>query len=401
MGDRIGFVCFLSLYFGILVFIGFSFSLSEETHDLLEKNQKISDEDQAEVTKSDSIEVVESQARFPTLVSFFDWLNTFSEKKSGFESKNEYLSTFLPVTSDLETHMSVIKVVSGMVNCLELLEKVCNLYKMSTSESTSHLFSENAGLSMEELLQCFLGLKTTSIDSYLKLYSFLDQSYDSIPIMDQMIELVLSIYYTVWEIIKVILAYKSILINITEQSQNKIEQCKRKIASLESYADIDPIKQLEKNIETQEVKYSERRLKLGELILELFKGDFSLSNDISELESMLTHHVNEIVTEIKDSIKAIEDSNKKISPQSDKYKTNLALISTLKTELNIKEEVLITLKNGPVTYCPKFDAELESTYSALVASISSISVSTSESASSPTSDADAESEETESSQARD
>ncbi|KAH7647121.1 hypothetical protein FG379_002812 [Cryptosporidium bovis] len=399
MGDRIGFVCFLSLYFGILVFIGFSFSLSDETHDLLEKNQKISNEDQAEVTKSDSIEVVESQARFPTLGSFFEWLNTFSEKKSDFESKNEYLSTFLPVTSDLETHMAGITVVSGMVNCLELLERVCNLYKMSTSESTSHFFSENAGLSMEGLLQCFLDLKTIAVNSYLKLYSFLDQSYDSLPIIGQITELVLSIYYNSWDVIKVISAYKSILINITEQSQNKIDQCKRKIASLESYAGTDPLKQLEKNIETQEVKYNERKLKLGELILALFKGDFSLSSGISELELIITHQVDEIVAELKDSIKVIEDSNRKMSPQSDKYKTNLDLISTLKTELNIKEEVLITLKNGPVTYCPKFDAELESTYSTLVASISGITASTSGSASSPTSDADAdtEAEETESS----
>ncbi|KAH8740377.1 hypothetical protein FG386_002889 [Cryptosporidium ryanae] len=401
MGFKVGFVYFICLYIGVLVFIGFNSSLSDEVRPKLEKKQPISNQDKSDTSVGGSVELLELPLKFPTLNSFFEWFNSLSEKSEDFKRKNEYLAGLSPTNDVLEAYSTGVFIVSKMVNCLELSEKVSNLYKMSTSQSTSHFFSESAGLSVDSVLQCFLTLKTESVDSYLNLYITLDQLDIVSPIIEQMIELISSVYYACWDIIKVILAYKSTLTNIMEQSERRTDKYKKRISSLESLSSMSSMEMLEKNIAVQEIAYNERRLNLGKLIFEFLSGDFSLSIGISELELLILDSVKLMIKELKDSIHSITESNKKISQQSEKYKQNCDLVLFLESEVMNKEELLTSLKNGPTNYCQKFDSELEATYTDLASSLSeSGSGETPESAPSA-SDAETESKETKDTEARD
>lgn len=303
--------------------------------------------------------LVESDLKFPSLSSLFSWMGSFNHLYLSYDHFFKMTATSIPQKDEYKIHTITISAYSCVLQCLEMMSDLSTLYKSSISEQNSDMLIETSSLSVNNLIkECLIPCKDLLINSYIELQDILFESKEThSPILIKSSSRVMELYYNIWEILTVLLGY----INMIQQSYNILLQNRSELQEnlkvLRSKKDKSPIEMLESNIQERRLLDLNRKEALINMSLSLLEGDYSLSIQIEEMESLIMTENKKSISELEESIKITEKSMK--SEEKEKEGSAMQLLSALRREINLRSEALTRQTTGSPIYVQKYDSDLE------------------------------------------
>ncbi|POM83666.1 hypothetical protein CmeUKMEL1_08535 [Cryptosporidium meleagridis] len=349
-------ILFQYIYVTILLGISLIFVLAEELQNVSDFSQALPNTE-INFGINEGQALVESNIRFPTVGSFFSWLGSFNGLCVKYERTFEEIASSIPPKEDLESQITLLTTYSFLLKCLKTMGELNSIYETSILEINSDMLFDDSFLSVSVLLkECLFPLKDLLLKSFIALQ---DQAFDSgktySPTLLKSSELIMELYETCWSILTTILGY----ITMIQQSMNNLlrnrSENQEKLIFLENKQEKSSLEQLQFNIYSRRLVDIAREEKLITLILSLFEGDFSVSTNILELESLITTENKRSISELEESIKDLEKS---ICDVNSEEKSNMLLVKALKEEINSRTDDLMRQTSGSPIYLQRYDQEL-------------------------------------------
>ncbi|KAL5369356.1 putative signal peptide-containing protein [Cryptosporidium parvum] len=357
-------ILFQYIYVTILLGISLIFVCAEEVQNVSEFSQALPNTE-LNFGYNQGQALVESNIRFPTIGSFFSWLGSFNSLYVKYERTFEEIATSIPPKEDLESQITLMTTYSFLLQCLKTMGELNSIYEASILETNSDMLSDDSSSSVSNLLkECLIPFKDLLLKSFIALQ---DQAFDSgktySPALFKSSELIMELYEICWSIFTTILGY----ITMFQQSMNILlrnrSENQEKLKFLENKQEKSSLEQLQSNIYTRRLVDISREEKLISLVLTLFEGDFSVSINILELESLITTENKRSISELEESIKNLEKSIK--CDVNSEENSNMLLVKALKEELDSRTNDLVRQTSGPPIYLQRYDQELTEIFTKL------------------------------------
>ncbi|KAJ1607746.1 putative signal peptide-containing protein [Cryptosporidium canis] len=351
---------FRCIYVAVILLVYTLLACSEEVGRDLETilNSSGTDDDIAEHETA----LVESDLRFPTISSFFDWLGSFKLTESECKSSFEAISEDVPTERDMMAHVITMRAYSSVLQCLGMMGDLASTYKLSVSSSDTEMFSEALDISVDTLIkECLIQCKQLLLELYVKVHvSAFESEKTYSPALLKASERIMELYYTIWGIITLILGYTSMLQQSMSLTLKSLSETREKLDVLGSKKELSELEQLESNIYGRRLTDLERKKTLLELLLSILEGDFSQTVKAAEMESLLVSENKRSMSELDSSISLIGDSAKCV--KDGKESINMQMVALLKAELGSRTQELFLQNSGSPIYTPLFDSKLKSIF---------------------------------------
>ncbi|OII70892.1 uncharacterized protein cubi_00820 [Cryptosporidium ubiquitum] len=357
-------ILFRYIYVIILLGISLIFVSAEEIQNPNESSQ-ISTCTKVSLEKKPGEFLVESSLRFPTLKSLFSWMESLDHFYSAFTKDFETISDSIPPKDEYELHAITMSAYSSVLECFGIINELTVLYKSSILEQDSEMFLESSYLSINGLVQdCLTPCKDLLLKSYIRLHELVFESGKiHSPTSLKFSERIIELYDKIWETLTILLGYTTMIKesqNLTLQNRSEIQ---KSLESFELKQDNSPSEQLKLNILKRKMVDNNRNENLFNLLLSFFEGNFALTVQIAEMESLITAENKRSISELEESIKNIEKSMK--HEEKKEEGSAMQLISILKGEINSRSEILVRQISGSPIYLQKYDLDLSSIFKKL------------------------------------
>ncbi|KAJ1606601.1 putative signal peptide-containing protein [Cryptosporidium canis] len=351
---------FKCIYVVVILLIYTLLACSEEVSRDLETilNASGTDDDIA----GQNMALVESDLRFPTISSFFDWLGSFKLTESQCKSSFETISEDVPTERDMMAQVLTLRAYSSVLQCLGMMGDLASTYKLSISCQYTDMFLETSDISVDTLIkECLIPCKQLLLELYVKVHvSAFESEKTYSPALLKASERIIELYYTIWGIITLILGYTNMLQQSLSLTLKSLSETREKLDVLGSKQTLSELEQLESNISGRKLTDLERKKRLFGLLLSILEGDFSQTLRAAELESLLVSENKRSMSELDDSISLIGGSNK--CEKDGKENMKMQMLTLLKDDLESRTNELLIQNSGSPIYVPIFDSKLKSIF---------------------------------------